>query len=155
MNKKLIGGIVLLGGISVIAYYFLFSKKSEKDLLKKFEEKKKNEDELAKIDVDLSIGLKPVEEDAVTKLIKSEGLVPTLPDTNPFAPSFTNLSPKEISDIKTITDSIYAPVVNINPIDFSQLDFGLMGSDSFQQYVNNLYEQGNIKSGKTPALPTW
>jgi hypothetical protein len=34
MNKKLIGGIVVLGGISVIAYYFLFSKKVVKFNLK-------------------------------------------------------------------------------------------------------------------------
>ena len=147
MNKKLIGGIVVLGGVSVIAYYFLFSKKSEKKLIEKFEEKKKNEAELAKIDVDLSIGLKPVEEDAVTKLIKSEGLVPTLPNTNPFAPSLKNLSPKELSDIKAITDTISVPTVNINLSNWDFKDFNLAGLD--------LEKLKNFQSGKTPALPTW
>ena len=143
MNKKLIGGIVLLGGIGVIAYYFLFSKKSEQDLLKKFEEKKKNEAELAKIDVDLSIGL-----------IKSEGLVPTLPfTTDPklfFAPSFKNLSPKELSDIKAITDTITAPTVNINPINIPNWDF-----KDFNLAGLDLEKLKNFQSGKTPALPTW
>jgi hypothetical protein len=93
MNKKLIGGIVLLGGIGVIAYYFLFSKKSEQDLLKKFEEKKKNEDEVAKIDVDLRIGWnKYTEDEKKEQLLKTykdigfENLyVSTIPNSNiPF-----------------------------------------------------------------------
>jgi hypothetical protein len=138
MNKKLIGGIVVLGGISVIAYYFLFSKKTEKDLLKKFEEKKKTDDELAKIDVDL-------------KLTDKSSVI----DTKSFSPLFSALNQKELSEIKAVTDAISAPAVSINPIDFSQLDFELMGSESFQQYVNQLYKEGEIKSGKTPALATW
>jgi len=108
MNKKLIGGIVVLGGISVIAYYFLFSKKSEKkleqDLLKKFEQNTKTEDELAEIESNLSVVENPFN--------FNQNVL------SPYSP----LSQKEISEINEIVNNIGVPKINIVPMDYSGLN---------------------------------
>ena len=92
MNKKLIGGIVVLGGVSVIAYYFLFSKKSEKKLIEKFEENKKIQDELTKIETDLKVEKNPF----------SGKTMPGL---------YSTLSVKEMSEIEELIKNIGVPML--------------------------------------------
>lgn len=110
MNKKLIGGIVVIGGVSVIAYYFLFSKKSEKKLIEKFEENKKIQDELTKIETDLKV------------------------EENPFSgktiPSpYSTLSAKEMSEIDELVKNIGVPKIDIVPMDYSGLQQLFKGFD--------------------------
>jgi hypothetical protein len=99
MNTKLIGGVLLVGGVSVIAYYFLFSKKSQKkieqDLLKKPE---KN------IDVDL-------------KLTESG-----IDFTKNYPKPFDSLSKKELEEVYSNIENIGKPVINIMPIDIDGLE---------------------------------
>lgn len=118
MNKKLIGGIVVLGGISVIAYYFLFSKKSEKkleeDLLKKFEENKNFE---SAINVDLKL---------------TEG---TIDFTKRRTQPFDSLSQKELEEVYSHIDKIGQPVINIQPIDLTSLEKLGLGSVDWAEAI--------------------
>ena len=117
MNKKLIGGIVVLGGVSVIAYYFLFSKKSEKkleeDLLKKFEENKNFE---STINVDLGLAKEPF-------------------SVSPNFSSNSLLSHKEQQEIQSNIENMFQPKVTIQPIDLTSLEKLGLGSVDWAEAI--------------------
>lgn len=111
MNTRLVGGVLLVGGVSVIAYYFLFSKKSKKkleeDLLKKFE---------STINVDLSLAKQPVY-------------------VSPNFSSNSLLSLKEQQEIQSNIENMFQPKITIQPIDLTGLEKLGLGSVNWAEAI--------------------
>jgi hypothetical protein len=136
MNTKLVGGVLLVGGVSVIAYYFLFlkDKKKQKELATA-----KSEQALSDIKADLSLAENPNKNNPLN-----------VNNFNPYSFDmvFTPQEAKALQDKFKDIGAYDATKINYDPnvIDFSGLEkLGLANLDmaKVEAYL----------SGKQPLLP--
>jgi hypothetical protein len=118
MNTKLIGGVLLVGGVSVIAYYFLFRKKKGAD----------EKVDLSGIKADISLPENP--------FLNNQNLINVGATFNP-SKDFV-LTEKEKEGIRQIVGNIPANIdytPNMQPIDIAGLERIGLGGVNWEEAI--------------------